>query len=217
MRKGIVVLIAILAVPILILAYQNSGLPERFALDENLHNVVEYVNDEKFSDETIRYQNHIYHLDKQNIFYAEHNAPDDEGCMLSWNGNRFFYLSVFFSDTTSSPVYIYLPRGIGKTYFREDYDCLSEMFILGDTNVEVLFSSMFKDFSKQDRFRLFKTVSETTQIQLHSKEHPRIKTNMLIKCKDGTWYITFLGTDVIWECSDSFVELLNQNGLINKE
>ena len=194
--------------------FSSCGVKERITLNEDLHNVIEYVYKEDNID-GICYQDSIYYIDKFNIIKVTNDDwyINDGDVMLSWNGPRMGYLDVFYSYTDDSPIFIY-ETSQDNVFIHEKYDYMSDIFSIDGTNIEVLFSNIFKDFSKP--FSKPFDFNDNISIKLHSKNHTRVATTLEADFEQGVWYISFFGTETVWECSDSFVEMLSENELIRR-
>lgn len=204
-------IIAIIMVVLIAMTFSSClGISFRRELDENLHNKVEYVPN---NSDSIIYQDAIYHKEKMfflNVSNWEYE-PLDGDINISWNGSRhFFYISMFYSYSADSPLYIYQPQ-FQYLYLKEDYDYLSDTFVIENSGIEVVFSDMFYDISEYSRYD---TTSQAPKIILYSKNHPRIKICFQMVCVDGNWYMHPEKSFEIWKASDSFIKLLEENGLI---
>ena len=199
-----------------VLVFSLTSCAERRALDENLHNVIEYVYKEDGITVTgIRYHNDYYHADELGIFSEMTNTyfAHEGDVRLSWNGSRFGYMSSFYSYTTDSPMFIYkLYMTDDCVYFHEAYNYTSDTFVIDGTDAEIVFSdiSNFSKLSNPPHLR------GDIRIQLYSKNHPRIRMQLKLECIGNQWYLSpAVGSVISWTASDEFINILSENGIIN--
>ena len=101
-------IISAIVMIVFILNFSSCGLGERFALDEDLHNIIEYVYKEERAIDGIRYKDDTYYVDELGIFKVTNSLyPSAEDVLISWNGPRLFYIDCFWSNSTDSPLFIY--------------------------------------------------------------------------------------------------------------
>lgn len=167
----------------------------------------------------------------KNISFIE----DNEEWYLLYNDERYYQSSVFFvterynsentndiqlgsyysfpfstnaySDTSENPLFIYTLGSDSNLYLKQDYNYQADTFVLENTNDEIVWKNIFGD--KQN-------ISNTTSnidVTLHSKKHPRIKSNIDIIYVDNQCYIA-LPDFQIWTPSDEFLKILIDNGII---
>ena len=195
-----------------ILVFNLTSCNERLALDKNLRNVIEYADGEN-GVEGIYYQNSLYHLDKWEIFRVTDNMYEayKNDILLSWDGLRLGYMHTFYSYTENSPLFIY-DTSLNRIFFHETYDYTSDTFVIDGIEAEIVFFDMVGDLSKHKDV----TFQEDICITLYSKSHSRIKTKLYLECIDNQWYISFAlpHSGVIGAASDTFVQLLTENGII---
>ena len=155
----------------------------------------------------------MYRIDRWNLFtVTDDNWNINEGdVQLSWNGPRFGYLTVFYSYTKDSPLFIY-ETSCEDVFFHEKYDYTADTFIIAGTNAEIVFSGIVSDLSKHENVNLHEDIT----IRLYSKNHPRIKMELDLECIEDQWYFrsALSGSSPTWTVSDSFVQILVDYGII---
>ena len=119
------------------------------------------------------------------------------------------YLDEYYSDTFDNPVFIYMPR-MRYVYFRSDYDCMEDVFIVEGTDMEVVLGEVV---SLEEKVSRNPSDRNAVKIVLSSKTNPRIKCDVeLLKYRD-TWY-SVSGMHFITELSDEIVQEFKDNGII---
>ena len=196
---------------VLLFNLTSCGVREVLELDENLHYAIETIKGED-GLEGIYYKGEKYYIDKWNLFTVTNNSWDinEEDVLLSWNGTRFGYKKNFYSYTKDSPLFIH--DGLYDVFFNEAYDYLSDTFVIVGTNAEIVFSDITSDLSEHRDIKS----QEYACVQLYSKEHPRIRMKLDLKCIENQWYFrsALPGLSPAWTASDDFVQLLSDNGII---
>jgi hypothetical protein len=183
----------------------------RYSLQESLHNQIECI----WEDD---YPSHIVYQGKKYIFVGTTNhfrvdTYNVEGAclsyddvMLSWNGYRHMgYIDEYYSYSSDDPMYIYNAYYV---YFSEDYNYLTDTFVVDDTNEEIVFEEAFYP-EYMDLYTY-----EGIDIDLISKTHSRIKIRVKLICVNDQWYIFLHDPDEVWRCSDEFIKIIYQNGLL---
>ena len=137
--------------------------------------------------------------------------------LVSWNGARFGYSAMFYSYTKDAPLFIY-EAAWDYLFFHETYDYTQDTFVIDGTDTEIAFSDIVSDLSKHINWAF---LEEDACVQLHSKEHPRIRMELDLKCSGDHWYIRTSTLrerrsrpSTAWAVSDAFVQLLADNGII---
>ncbi len=209
MHKKILLLICLF---LLMSNLMSCGLKQVLELDESWHNVIEDVKRED-GLEGIYYQDKMYYIDMWNLFTVTNDSWNiNEGdVLLSWNGARFGYKKMFYSYTKEAPLFIY-ETACDDVFFCETYDYTSDSFIIVGTDAEIVFSDIASDLSKYVNIRL----QDGVCIQLYSKNHPRIKMELNLKCIENQWYFcsALSGSSPTWTASDAFVQILIDYGII---
>lgn len=190
----------------------SCGVKQVLELDEGSHYVIEDVRGED-GLEGIYYQDQMYYIDRWNLFTVTNDSWNiNEGdVLLSWNGARFGYKKMFYSYTKEAPLFIY-ETACDDVFFCETYDYTSDSFIIVGTDAEIVFSDIASDLSEYTNMSL----QEGVCIQLYSKNHPRIKMELELKCIENQWYFcsALSGSSPTWTVSDVFVQFLSENGII---
>lgn len=185
--------------------FTSCGLDYRYALDESLHNQIEYVRGEDGPSHII-YQGETYRFaGRDNFFRVGSYRQHEEDTLLSWNGERYLgYIDEYYSDGAENPLFIYEERN-GAVYFREDYSYETDTFVVGDTGVEIVFADILA--SKQTDINFDGTI----EIALQSKTNSRIRIIADLGRVNDQWYISFFGSDDVWLPSDAFMTILKEN------
>ncbi len=190
----------------------SCGLKQVLELDENLHDVIEEVRGED-GLECIYYQDQLYYIDRWNLFAVRNDSWNiNEGDIkLSWNGARFGYKKVFYSYTKDAPLFIY-ETAFDDVFFHETYDYTSDTFIINGTDAEIVFFDIVSDLSEHVNVNL----QEDIFIQLHSKNHSRIRMEFKLQFIENQWYFcsALSGSSPTWTASDAFVQILIDYGII---
>ena len=131
----------------------------------------------------------------------------EDDVLLGWNGPWWGYQNHYYSYSSNNPLYIYNTNN-SRIYFPEDYDYTSDIFVVGNTNAEIVWKDVFS--SQCDSFRFFKPIN----VVLYSKQCPRIKAKLEIECNENQWYIALYNSSAVWIAPDAFVETLSENGII---
>lgn len=229
MKKVIFLLIVFVLIIFMTSCGILPGFEHAYYLDEELHNVIKRVpmeeNDHPNKASCIIYQGEKYYRDTECYFQiSANNDPDPSiykvdknDILLSWNQHRYFgYIDEFYSDTTESPVFIYSVSNVSNRYFHEDYDPMSDIFVVEETGEEIV----YKDICK---FELGYIVTDfnisKNNIFLRSKQYPRIYARVdLFQTVGGKWYMQLACRHTefrLYEASDEFLTILKQNGLLD--
>ena len=199
-----------LLIILVLMTLTSCGLDYRYSLDESLHNQIECVWGED-NPSHITYQGETYRFAGTLSAFRVHIANDQShknDTMLSWNGSRYFwYIDLYYSDRTDRPIFIYEER-CHMVYFREDYDYLSDVFIVEGTNEEIVLANVLSVQQKSIDF------AHSIEVELHSKQNPRIRMYIELGYLNDQWYLSWPHSDDAWIVSDTFVKMLSQNGVI---
>ncbi len=180
------------------------GVWDRLLLDEETHNIVEYVD-----NDMIKYQGNTYYLAPMIFIQDSYTAvQEDRGYeYIGWCGPRFFYIDTYYGDSKDSPNILYEAR-LEYTYFREDYDYKTDTFkIEGTEDVLCLSEDLIETSYKPSN------LWAQTYISLSSSTHPSLNINLGIFENDGTWYAYSMDR-VYFELSENLVEILIKNQII---
>ena len=193
---------------ILILILSSCGVNERTKLDNNLRNIImDYSSDE--NNPHIIYKNEKYVKNDCFYIYSLKDFENSEDILLSWHGKRWGYINTYYSYTADSPLFIYESRLV-DLYLSQNYDYMSDIFVVENTQIEMVFSNIFEDFTNYINmsFDNFET------IKLYSKKCNRLQTDLKISFLNGDYYCSFFSSNKAWKCSEYFVEQIIQNELI---
>ena len=192
----------------------SCGLDYRYSLDKSLHNKIECVWDDENPSHIVYCGEKYVFVGTTNFFNVDtYRVADNyylsyEDTPLSWNGYRYFgYIDEYYSDTSENPIFIYNER-LGYVYFHENYDYLSDTFVVEGISSEIVWNDIFLD--KQEYVDFEKSI----EITLYSKQYSRIKTHLKLSCIENQWYASLPDSKEIWTISDEFVEILDENGII---
>ena len=180
------------------------GLWDRILLEEETHNLIEYVD-----DETIEYQGSKYYLAPMIFIQDSAKSVEEERGYeyICWTGPRFFYIDTYYGDSKDSPNILYDVR-LCDTYFREDYDYKTDMFQIEGTEDFICFG---EDLIETD----YKDMNYSAEyISLSSSTHTSLDIKLGIFFDNGVWY-AYTSDLVYFELSENFVEILMKNQIIN--
>ena len=175
------------------------GLWDRLLLEEELHNVVKYVD-----SDTVTYQGNTYYAAPM-IFIREEKRGYE---YIGWSGPRFFYISVFFGDSKDAP-YILYETALGTTYFREDYDYMTDEFKIKGTEDVICFGEELTEATNSPE----ELLSGKRSMVLTSSTHESLDIKLSILFYDGRWYACSMDF-VYFEMSENLVEILVKNQII---
>ena len=181
------------------------GLWDRIILDEELHNVVSYVD-----VETVTYQGNTYYAAPMIFIQDNYTTVQEERgyAYIGWSGPRFFYISVFCGDSKDAPTILY-ETGLNCTYFREDYDYTADEFKIKGTEDVICFGEALTETSDEPEDFL----SGKRRMVLTSSTHESLDIELSILFYDGRW-LACSSDFVYFEMSESLVEILVKNEII---
>lgn len=184
------------------------GLWDRIILDEALHNVVSYVD-----DETVTYQGNTYCAAPMSFIRDNATTRQEKWGyeFIGWTGPRFFYIDVFYGDSKDAPVILYETTQ-RCTYLREDYDYTADEFRIQGTEDVICFGEVLTEASNgPDGF-----LREKQSMVLTSTTHESLDIELGIHFYDGRWFAS--SSDFVYfEMSDSLVEILVKNQMIESD
>ena len=179
------------------------GVWSRILLDEELHNIVKYN-----EDDTIEYQGNTYYRAPMMFINVNSYTVEEEMGYeyIGWNGPRFFYIDVYYGDTKDAPNILYSTTRC-HTYFREDYNYKTDIFKIEGTEDVICFGEDLMETSRKPE----KKWGE--EIRLVSSAHPSLDIYLDIIIENGIWYAQ--SSDLVYfEVSENFVEILVKNQII---
>lgn len=156
-----------------------------------------------------------YILDDKQIFFVTtpnlSSVPDEDDTAISWSGARFGYSTVYYSETSENPLFIYTPVSFHDVYFRSDYNYMTDTFCVSGTNVEIVLSSVM---DLNNNIEMFPDSYETSaKVRLISKTNSRIKCDLEIFEYNNSWY-SVVGNSYYSELSLETVKELKDNNII---
>ncbi len=208
----------------------SCGLMERFdqeVFSEEKKDLVKSVVDNtgEFTEITLTYQEKQYlkHplITVDHIDYSDSVDVCESDIAIGWEGSRFGYAEVYYSNTTESPLFIY--SWGGGVYIREDYDAMSDTFTIEGTDLNMKIS----DFMAEDEIPAQNPVAhdDTKYVVLQSVTNNRLKFCVRLYENQGEWYSFsndrnpvdgFYATKGRYDTllQEDIVNLLNENGII---
>ena len=189
----------------------------RYALDEALHDKIECV-----WEEGARYPSHIIYEgtvykrvnDNLNLFCVSGSDGYENDVMLSWNGTRYIsYIDEYYSNTTDNPMFIYEER-LGWVYFREDYNYYTDIFIVENTDREIVIENIFG--AKCEPIDIYSS-NERHHIVMMSTTCNRIEIQVMLILFNGIWYVVLYSTHDTWIASSEFVDIVMEDIYVNKD
>ena len=183
------------------------GLWERILLDEEVHNIIKYN-----EDDTIEYQGNTYYRAPMMFLDDTSTTIQKRGYeYIGWCGPRFFYIDTFYGDSKDAPNILYNTR-LRYTYFREDYNYKTDIFKLEGTEDIIRFD--------EDLIESSRTASITVRkeyIRLLSSTHPSLYFGLGIVLDNGVWYAEANDLSLTFVLSENFVEILVKNQIIQTD
>ena len=186
-------------------------------LDKSLRDQIETVWGDDAPDYII-YQGEKYYYEAINSsFIVGDYEYYKEDVLLSWNRSNFLFLRYtdrYYSYSNDSPLFIY---EYGESdmwlYFHEDYNCMEDTFVVSDTDSEIVLGDIFgsKVEDLEDEYP-----AKSMRLSLQSKTNSRLRLVVDLYYSQSKWYISYYQDiyDEMWEASESFVKILEQNGKI---
>ena len=180
------------------------GVWSRILLDEELHNIVKYN-----EDDTIEYQGNTYYRAPMMFINVNSYTVEEEMGYeyIGWNGPRFFYIDVYYGDSKDAPNILYNTR-LRDTYFREDYNYKTDLFKLEGTEDVICFGEDLMETSRKPENEY-----GGEDIFLVSSTHPSLDIHFDIIIENGIWYAQS-DDFVYFEVSENFAEILIKNQII---
>ncbi len=139
------------------------------------------------------------------------SVPDEDDTVISWTGLRFGYSTVYYSETSTNPLFIYTPASFHDLYLRSDYDYMTDTFNVDGTDMEIAISSIISLDNKIDSFPV--SHESAIKVRLISKTNPRIKCDLEIFEYNDSWY-SIAGQFYLYELSSQMVQALKDNNVI---
>lgn len=139
------------------------------------------------------------------------SVPDENDTIISWSGFRFGYSTVYYSETSMNPLFIYTPASFHDLYLRSDYDYMTDTFKVNGTDMEIVLSSIISFDNKIDSFPV--SHESAIKVRLISKTNPRIKCDLEIFEYNDSWY-SIAGQFYMSALSSQMVQELKDNNVI---
>lgn len=156
-----------------------------------------------------------YILDDKEIFFVTtpnlSSVPDEDDTAISWSGSRFGYSTVYYSETSENPLFIYTPVSFHDVYFRSDYNYMTDTFCVSGTNVDIVLSSIIDFDNNIETFT--DSYQNSVKVRLISKTNSRIKCDLEIFEYNNSWY-SVAGNSYYSELSLETVKELKDNNII---
>ena len=181
------------------------GVWSRILLDEELHNIIKYN-----EDDTIEYQGNTYYPAPMMFINVNSYTVEEEMGYeyIGWNGPRFFYIDVYYGDSKDAPNILYNTR-LRDTYFREDYNYKTDIFKIEGTEDVICFGEDLIEFSRTGSIDKRKEY-----IRLFSSTHPSLYFGLGIVLDNGVWYAEANDLSLTFVLSENFIEILVRNQII---
>lgn len=181
------------------------GVWSRILLDEEVHNIIKYN-----EDDSIEYQGNTYYRAPMIFIQDNSNTVQEKRGYeyIGWCGLRFFYIDTFYGDSKDAPNILY-STSLQYTYFREDYNYKTDIFKIDGTEDVICFG---KDLIESSRRPSNDWGGE--YILLSSSTHPSLDIQLAIFFDNGIWYARSMDF-VYFELSENFVEILVKNQIIS--
>ena len=174
------------------------------------HGDISYVDLANSEHEGLLYQDNIY-VPADYWFFFETKETDIE---LGWFYNLPFSGQCgLYSYTSDAPLFIWTSRYVGdiaiSIYIKEDYDYLSQTYILDGTDISFILSDMI---SKADEELGPADSSSSSEISLYIADAPRLLISKKVYVTNDVYYFVVDGQD--WILTEEFVSILRDNNLL---
>ena len=202
MRK----LIAIISIVSVLFLFTSCGISSLIDVDFDTYG------DVKTTEDGWRiYQGQKYYPAPTYLFDI---MPDTEKDVeLGWYVNiPFSGGAYYFSNTDEAPMYMYCNVGAFDVWIRDDFDYTSDIFTIAGTDIEILFSQAFTD--NKTEISSLDVPEVKASFIWYSKTVPELQIRADIVEYRDTWYMRTLSLEY-WEISNDFLNLLNENKIIN--
>lgn len=187
---------------------------ERVNLDSTLYNKVDYVSEQE-NKHYIEYSGIQFSHDSDKIFdIADITEKSKEDVFIGWNGLRLGYVNKYYSNTNMTPLFIYETR-TGSVYLRDDYDYQSDVFIVSDTDSNIVFSDALIETDFIGSFS--GTATNKASVVIYSELCHRLRINLNVFFEDNEWYAHIKNSGNVYIVTQNFVEILSANKLIFKD
>ena len=205
MRKIVILLLAFS-----LLIFASSCTNYRHGLEKDKKDIIV-----RNKEGVIEFQGETYYQLKDNIF-ATYSVADKENryanfILISWSYNfPFTGVIEYYSYSLESPNFIVEPNVENTIWFKSSFDYQTEIFVVENTEIEVIFSSAFKS----DKINTAPTKDSVQTFFWYAKSYPSLRTQVNIFSIDGIYYLQIPNMDEIYRISDDFLSLLIANEVI---
>ena len=145
------------------------------------------MNIEKISEGVIVYNDINYYNIERNIFKTSnyvYPSDDESRIVVGWHYNLpFSAVRIYYSYTSDNPDYII---GYNEVYMKDGYDYKSDIFVIEDTDIGIVFSDAFKE----KKVKINK-IYENTKVSFNwqSQRHTELMTKLDIILFDDVYYV----------------------------
>ena len=157
----------------------------------------------------IEFQDETYYQLEDNIFGA-YSVADKETrysdfVLLSWSYNfPFTGIIEYYSYSFENPNFIVEPNVENTVWFKSSFNYQTEIFVVENTEIEVIFSSAFEN----DKTNIGSSKYDVQSFYWYAKSYPSLRTKVNIFSIDGIYYIEIPNMDEVYQISDNFLTLL---------
>ena len=153
-----------------------------------------------------------------NDYFEVRTITDDTVVELGWYSQFPFFPDMhYYAFDEENPLFIFCDNQVSSLYckglyIRSDYDIQSKMFTIKDTDIEI---SLVSVMTKSDVAVSSITYEKYISFKMCLIDDPRIRIDLSGPYKlNDNWYFIYSGETYI--LSDELVELLKENGIIDK-
>lgn len=164
----------------------------------------------------LKYQGANYYLVNPGIFDVNLDEENESPLVkLGWHFNLPYTWQIrYYSYVVDEPNYIFTnDLGASEVWVKQDYDYMSDTFVIEGTSAAIVFSQAFTDHKLQEKHTNDKKIAE---FYWHSQTCPRIGTMVWIYLIDNTYYIEIPNYHNVYEVSSEFLALLMINEIVTE-
>lgn len=191
----------------------DLGISDALSLDDDKHIKLNFIDDDSY--DSFEYKGTVYNLSEIDFLRAGEGElfASDKYEYLGWTGSRFWYRSHIFADSLDNPTFIYSTNS-RDTYFREDYNYLTDTFIIEGTDDTIRLCDDLLDVDS-DKHSFGKS---TNEIVISSVNHPTLTAKFDIMICDGSLYACAqTNTVVAFRISENFTNVLIDNHIVERK
>ena len=138
-------------------------------------------------------------------------AANENDIELGWYYS-FPFSTRFYSDTDKNPIYIYTIGGDNSFYLRQNYDYMSDSFVIENGSEAIILSETISGPAlTQDALQSF---DNFTEVEMCAKDHAELNFLLRLACENNDWYV-ILPTDEVYLASQTFEDMLREIKVIN--